>query len=84
MAHRRVTKSGKDSDGDITALCNGFGRVSKAAAISHIEHATHSYYVQDSLGRTAEVEVYTRLGVKHLRTDPDSSCSNNLDNIPDC
>lgn len=88
MTDRRVIASGKDSDGDITKLCHA-GEIwsprSKADAIDDIESKRHTYYVKDSLNRRADVHVAgTTLTGKYLRTDPDSSCSNNLDNLPDC
>ena len=84
MADRRVTRTGKDSDGDITALCGAWGRTGKALAIHEIEFRLHSYYVQDTYGRRADVHVVNGLRGKYLRTDPNSSCSDNLDNLPDC
>ena len=87
MADRRVTQSGKDKDGDITKLCNLseiWSPVSKAAAIQHIESGTHRYYTQHGSGPRAYVEVY-KVGVnKHMRTDPNSTTLDNLDNLPDC
>ena len=80
----RVTSTGKDRDRDITSLCGAWGRTSKSLAIREIESGTYRYYVQDFLGVVANVEVYRRGYSKHLRTDPDSSCLNNLDNLPDC
>ena len=81
----RVLRTGKDSDGDITKLCGAWGSTSKALAIKEIEEGKYSYYVQDAQGRTADVHVVndTTKG-KYLRTDPNSACSDNLDNLPDC
>lgn len=84
MAARRVTKTGKDQDGDITALCGGWGRTRKALAIIEIESGLNRYYVQDRYGRQADVRVVNGPTGKYLRTDPNSSCSDNLDNLPDC
>lgn len=81
MADRRVRRTDKDSDGDITALCgDGWGRVSKATAISDINGKINSYYVQE--GGLARVEVVV-VG-NHLQTTPDGKSANNLDNLPDC
>ena len=82
---RRVTRTGKDRDGDITALCGDWGRASKQTAISEIENRRYRYFVQDRLGRQANVIVvaHPRYG-KHLRTEPNSSCADNLDNLPNC
>ena len=84
MADRRVTRTGKDTDGDITSLCGGWGSVTKAAAIREIEALTNTYYVQDAYSRRANVHVVNGATGKYLRTDPTSSCSDNLDNLPDC
>ena len=86
MADRRVTATGKDSDGDITRLCNSgefWSPRSKADAVRDIENSTHSYYVNRA-GHRSEVHVVTVSGKKHLRTNADTSSQNNLDNLPDC
>ncbi len=84
MADRRVTRTGKDSDRDITALCGSWGRTNKALAIIEIEAGVHKYYVQDGYSRRATVQVVHGRTGKYLRTDPNSSCSDNLDNLPNC
>ena len=87
MTLEKITRTEKDQHGDITALCGGdskWGKVPKGLAIENIENGYTRYYVEDANGIRANVEVYTLSGVKHLRTDPDSSCLNNLDNLPDC
>lgn len=84
MADRRVTKSGKDTDGDITKLCNPgaeWSPVSKADAVRHISNKIHTYYVQQPGTKRTDIHVYDG---KHLRTDPDGDDENNLDNLPDC
>lgn len=85
MSNRRVTCSGKDSDGDITHLGNKpvWGTVPKASAIAHIEDGDHRYYVQDSNG-SSDVQVVNGPSGKYLRSDPNGSCSDNLDNLADC
>ena len=86
MTDRRVTGTGKDYQGDITALCGSgsWSRVSKRDAIRHIENRIYTYYVQDRIGRRADVHVVNGQTGKYLRTDPNSSCSDNLDNLPNC
>lgn len=84
MTDRRVKRSGKDRDGDITSLCGDWGTVAKATAIREIESGLHSYFVQDSLLRRADVQVVNGPTAEYLRTDPNSSCSDNLDSLPDC
>lgn len=86
MAARRVTQTGKDSDGDITKLCNpgsSWSPRSKAGAIRDIETGARSYYVQTGSAR-ADVHVVDGPTGKYLRTTGDSSDGNNLDNLPDC
>lgn len=86
MAERQVTRSRKDSEGDITALCNPARYWSprfKAEAIHDIETGTHRYYVTGD-GGTVYVRVVNGPNGKYLRTTPDPHSSNNLDNLPDC
>ena len=81
---RQVTRTGKDRDGDIAALCGTWGRVTKQVAIRQIENSLCRYFVQDQFGRQANVIVVNGPNGKYLRTDPNSSCSDNLDNLPNC
>jgi hypothetical protein len=81
VSERRVRRTGKDRDGDITALCGDWGRVEKAEAVRHINASTHHYFVQDVAGRRADVHVYAG---SHLRTDPNAQCADNLDSLPNC
>lgn len=86
MADRKITATGKDTDGDITKLCTGgewWSPRLKADAVRDIETKAHSYYV-DRAGYRTDVHVVERGGKKHLRTDADTSSQNNLDNLPDC
>lgn len=85
MADRRVKKTGKNRDGDITSLCGDWGKVTKAVAIIEITRpATNTYFVQDALGHRADVQVVNGATGPYLRSDPDSTSSDNLDNLPDC
>lgn len=84
MADRRVTRSGKDTNGNITSLCGGWGSVATATAIREIDSGTNTYFVQDGYGRRADVHVVTGAYGKYLRTDPNATCSDNLDNLPNC
>lgn len=84
MADRQVTRTGKDRYGDITALCGPWGRTGKAMAILEIESRRYTYFVQDRFGRRADVQVVNGPTGKYLRTDRNSSCSDNLDNLPNC
>ena len=78
--------TGKDEEGDITALCNPgqpWSPRGKADAIRDIESRTHSYYVAME-GRRVAIRVVDGLTGKYLRTDPDQTERNNLDDLPDC
>lgn len=74
---RQVKATGKDDDGDITSLKGGFGEVPLNQAIREIEQGDARYAVGDS-----EIHVVNGAGGKYLRTAPDSSSSNNLDDLP--
>lgn len=87
MADRQVTRSRKDSDGDITAVCNPgqyWSPRAKRDTVDDIERRLHTYFVQQPGSLRADIHVVTIAGRKHLRTAADASTSNNLDNLPDC
>lgn len=86
VADRAVRKTGKNSEGDITSLCDdgaSWSPRSKAQAISDIESRMHTYHVPWTDGRT-EIRVVNGATGKHLRTDRDSTSRNNLDDLPGC
>ena len=86
MGERRVTRTGKDAEGDITQLCNpdsSWVSRSKEEAIGDIERWVHTYHVESG-GRRSTVQVVEGPAGKYLRTSADGSDSNNLDNLPDC
>lgn len=88
MADRRVTQTGKASDGDITKLCNPdsnfWSSVTKAIAIKQIEDGTHTYYVHEENPRIDVKVILDRIKGKYLRTVADSTSKNNLGKLPDC
>ncbi len=87
MAQRPVTRTRKDDDGDITALCNPAQWWSprfKWDAIRDIESGSHSYYVPWNDGQNTPIRVVNGPKGKYLRTDRDSTPRNNLDDLPDC
>ena len=84
MADRRVTGTGKDVYGDIISLCGSWGNATKSTAISDIESGWHTYYVQDIYGSSADIHVVHGPAGKYLRTDPNSSCLDNLSTLPNC
>ena len=86
MAERQVTQTGKNRDGDITALCNPSAYWSprqKADAIRDIDDRLHSYFVMVSNRRVDIIVVNGPTG-KYLRTDPDQTTDNNVDDLPNC
>lgn len=48
-----------------------------------IEGKRHSYYVRVN-GQEVDIIVADGPNGKYLRTDPDVTTSNNLDDLPDC
>ncbi|MXW35111.1 MAG: DUF3892 domain-containing protein [Chloroflexi bacterium] len=87
MAERAVTRTRKDSDGDILALCNGSAVWSprpKHLVITDIETGLHSYHVPWTDGSRTRIYVVNGVRDKYLRTDHDSTTRNNLDDLPDC
>lgn len=87
MVERKVTRTKKDKDGDILALCNSgdyWSPRSKKDAIADIESGNYSYYVPWSDGSRTLIRVVNGPNGKYLRTDKDSTSRNNLDDLPDC
>lgn len=86
MAERTVSRTKKDADGDILALCDGGASWSprkKADAIYDIESGTHTYYAQWGAERRI-IKVVNGPNGKYLRTDRDNTSRNNLNDLPDC
>lgn len=86
MARRKVTRTKKDRDGDILALCNPaeyWSPRQKANAIRDIESGVNSYYTESG-GKIAQVYVKDGPRGKYLTTSADGRGANNLDNLPDC
>lgn len=82
-----MTQSRKDQDGDITALCNPgeyWSPRQKSDAMRDIDGATHSYFVRVNNQEVDIIVVRKSNGDKYLRTDPDKTKTNNLDDLPDC
>ncbi len=86
MSQREVTRSGKDKDGDIKALCKpgeSWSPRAKADAIRDIKSGSHTYYVSVN-GSRVDVHVVKGASGEYLRTDADGRGHNNLDDLPDC
>jgi hypothetical protein len=84
MAERPVTQTLKNSDGDITALCNpdeSWSPRTVSEVISDIESGAYDYVVRSDLGDTS-VEVVDGPGGKYVRSRRDSKVFNNLDELP--
>ncbi len=87
MADRQVTRTRKDTEGDILALCNSSSSWSpreKQDAISDIENKIHTYFVLWNGGQRTEIKVVNGSTGKYLRTDSDATSRNNLRDLPDC
>ena len=89
MAEREVLRTGKEK-GDITKLCGKWGRdpsgwvsVSKSRAIQHIDDKVHRYFVQGRYSKVYVLVVNYKDGPR-LRTSPDKTKANNLDNLLGC
>ncbi len=86
MADRRVTATRKDNDGYIIALGNPSETWSprlKSAAVYDIVTETHKYYVIID-GKRIDINVVNGLTGTYIRTDPDRTARNILDELPDC
>ncbi len=87
MADREVTASRKDEDGDILALCNEgawWAPRKKDDAIDDIESELHTYFVSVAGMGRVDIHVVNGPHGKYLRTDPDQTSHNNLDDLRDC
>jgi|WetSurMetagenome_2_1015567.scaffolds.fasta_scaffold04925_4 hypothetical protein len=87
MAARQIKATRKNSDGDITMVCNAGELWSPklvADVINDIENNYQSYYVMVQ-GKYVDVHVVNdAIKGKYLRTDPDKTKVNNLDYLPEC
>lgn len=87
MAKRYVTRTGKNSQRDITRLCNSaqsWSPRSKSDAIRDIETGAHEYWVNWANSPETKIRVVMGPTGKYLRTDRDTTTRNNLDDLPDC
>lgn len=87
MAKRYVRATGKNTQGDITRLCNAgefWSPRSKADAINDIEQNLHEYWVNWANAPETKIRVVSGPTGAYLRTDRDTTSRNNLDDLPDC
>jgi hypothetical protein len=89
---RLVTATKKDQSRNITGLCNSrevWRSVTVTEAIKQIEdngkpYSEKSPYYTNYKGIEAALVVVEGAKGKFLRTDPDKTPKNNLDELPDC
>ncbi len=87
MAKRYVNATGKNTQGDITKLCNAgqtWSPRTKADAIGDIDGGIHEYWVNWASSPETRIRVVQGATGKYLRTDRDTTSRNNLDDLPDC
>jgi hypothetical protein len=84
MTDREVTCTCKDDAGNIECLGGDWGQVSKDEAIDQINSGSIRYWVRGVSGTEVEVHVVGKHTPPYLRTDPDGTAVNNLDELPDC
>ena len=85
MADRPVTRATQDSSGKTYLLGNpghSWSPRSAGDVITDIESGAHTYHVSWPERRT-EIEVVDGAHGKYLRTDRDSTTSNNLNELKD-
>ena len=70
MADRQVTRTGKVMTEMSSPYAAGGGAVPRQTRFGKIEYRWHTYYVSDSHGRRANVQVVNGRTGKYLRTDP--------------
>lgn len=80
---KEVTRSKKNSDGDIVGLCGAGWSRTKSEAVRDIGIDSWAYYVAVNR-RNVYVRVGNRGGVPYLTTNPDGYRPNNLDDLPNC
>ena len=81
---RKVTNTRKDENGRIIALCNPvewWSPRTLAEVIIDIEESFYTYYVIIG-GQRVLIKVANGSAEKYLRTDPDKTAKNNLDDLP--
>ena len=86
MIERQITRIKKDSSGNIVMLCNPaewWSPRSASEILYDIEEAMYLYFVRVD-GQKVEIKVITELTRKYLRTDPDKTTKNNLEDLPGC
>ena len=86
MAARNIQATSKDKYGVITYLCNIdelWSPRHKNDVILDLESNMHSYYILIA-GNKVDIHVIDGPSGKYLRTDPDKTENNNLNELPSC
>ncbi len=86
MVERKVTSTKKDNSGNILALCNNgewWSPRNTLEIINDLQLRLYDYYVIVD-GKLVYIKVINGSNGKYLRTDPDRTTKNNLDDLPDC
>ena len=84
MIERKVTNTRKDEKGRVIAICNPiewWSPRSLAEVINDIEESFYRYYVAVG-GQRVIIKVANGSAEKYLRTDPDKTTKNYLDDLP--
>lgn len=84
MADRNVTHAVRDGDGDIVALGNpwaGWRQRQAKWVIDDIVNRRHDYFVRGNNGFNRRIDVVNGESGHYLRTFPDSTTANNLDDL---
>jgi hypothetical protein len=84
MIERKVTNTRKGEKGKIIALCNPVEWWSPRSAIEVINDIEESYYTYYVLvdGQKVLIKVMNGSVEKYLRTDPNKTTKNNLEDLP--
>lgn len=86
MVERKVTSTKRDRSGNIISVCNNgewWSPRNTLDIINDLQLRLYDYYVIVD-GKQVFIKVINGSSGKYLRTDPDKTTKNNLDDLPDC
>ena len=78
MTNYFIQKVRKDEKDNIISVKTKYNEFSTSKAVSMIESRQDKFFV----GEKTPVGIYTRAGIKYLRSHADGYWNNNLDNLP--
>ena len=84
MINLRVTRVGKEGNGNISSLCGSWGKVGKTAAVRLIKCSDVCFYVESPSGAGETVKVVERNGREYLETSHNRQKENGLAGLPPC